>query len=169
MHGLLTNPATFFFALSSGLPEVDDNDEIRLWFQDTTQRMHNVVNESNFQTEVHEMYIDECVFGTAPMSIEEDDDYVVKFRSWHVKNVYLDEDPDGKVNKLYRWFEWDADKIMRFFGVENCSKNIQQAIKAGDDITKFAIIHAIYPARSGEKNAHKFIFSIRESMRQELN
>src|ERR1019366_546770 len=157
LHGLLTNPATYFFGLSSGVPEIDDDDEVRNWMQDTTHRMHNVFNESNFQTEIHEVYIDEAVLGTAALSIEEDPDYVVKFKAWHIKNVYLEEDPDGRVNRLYRYFKWDADKMMKYFGLENLSKAVIKCIDAGDSDTKFEIIHGIYPANPEEKNAHKWI------------
>lgn len=169
LHGLLTNPATYFFGLYTGIPALDDEDEIRMWLQDTTHRMHNVINESNFQTEVHEMYLDQVYFGTAPMSIEEDDKYVVKFRSWHVKNVYLDEDPDGQVNKLYRFFEWNADKIMKEFGIENVSPQVLKAIKDGNEDTKFGIVHGIYPSNPEEKNAHKFISQyVEHDSRKEL-
>ncbi len=157
LHGLLTNPATYFFGLSAGVPEIDDDDEVRSWCQDTTHRMHNVFNESNFQTEIHEVYIDEAVLGTAALSIEEDNDYVVKFKAWHIKNVYLDEDPDGKVNRLYRYFKWNADKIMKAFGIENVSKDVMKCIESGDSDTTFELVHGIYPSNPKEKNAHRWI------------
>jgi hypothetical protein len=169
LHGLLTNPATYFFGLSSGIPDIDNDDEVAAWCQDTVHRMHNALNESNFQTEVHELYLDQVYFGTSPLSIEEDKDYIFKFKAWHIKNVYIDEDPDGKVNTLYRWFQWDANKMLKFFGYDNLSRVVKRAIDTGDNNTKFAVIHAIYPSNPEEKNAHSFISQwVEEDSKKEL-
>lgn len=157
LHGLLTNPAAYFFDLTSGIPEIDDDDDCRRWMQDSTRRMHNVLNDSNFQTEVHEFYLDLCGFGTAPMSMEEDQKFVVRFRSWHVKNCFLEEDAQGMVSGLDRYFEWNARKIVQRFKIENVSKEVKKAYDKGDESTLFKVIHCVYQGDPEANDPHKFI------------
>lgn len=158
LHGLLTNPSSFFFGLTTGEPDLDDDDDIRAWLEDTTLKMHNAINDSNFQTEVHEYYLDEVVFGTAPMTIEEDPKNLFRFRSWHVKNCFLEEDPQGMVNGVHRYFEWTPENIVRRFGIESCSKIVQDAFKGGQNSDKkFGVVHAVYQKNPEESDPHEFI------------
>lgn len=157
LHGLLTNPATFFFDFTSGDPDVDNDDDCRAWMQDAMRKTHYVLNDSNFQTEVHECYTDIVNFGTGPMTIEEDKKWVIRFRSWPVKNVYLDEDGDGNVNNINHFFEWNADKLVRRFGYDNVSRRVQQTFDKRDYNTIFGIIHCIYPADPESNDPHDFI------------
>ena len=50
--------------------------------------MHMVINNSNFQTEIHEYYLNLVGFGNGPLWMEEDVENVVRFASRHVKEVY---------------------------------------------------------------------------------
>ena len=132
LHSLLTNPNRPFFELTTGDEQLDENDSVRSWMQDSARRMHNVLNNSNFQTEVHELYIDLCAFGTAPMSIEEDDDTVVRFRAHSIGNIFIEEDNKGRINRLYRPFRWDAENIIREFGERNVPKIVLDVLNNPD-------------------------------------
>jgi hypothetical protein len=157
LHGLLTNPAAYFFDYTSGDPEIDYDDDCRAWMQDAMRKTHDVLNDSNFQTQIHEVYTDIVNFGTGPMTIEEDSRYVVRFKSWAVKNVYLDEDPQGEINRVYRYFKWNADKIVKRFGIENVSKVVLKSFEDRDINTMFEIIHAVYPKDEESNDLHNFL------------
>jgi len=79
LSSLLTNPQVQWFELLTGIPELDEDDDVRAYLQEATRRMANVFNNSNFHTQVHEMYLDLCSFGTGSMSIDEDDEMVARF------------------------------------------------------------------------------------------
>ena len=102
-----------FFELTTGDDALDADDNVRAWMQDSTRRMHNVLNNSNFQTEVHELYIDLCAFGTAPMSIEADEDTVVRFKAHSIGNIFIEEDNKGRsfakrsIRKKYSMFQYN--------------------------------------------------------------
>lgn len=157
LHGLLTNPASLFFGLTTGNPMLDDDDEVRAWLEDTTLKIHECINDSNFQTEVHEFYLDICGFGTAPMTVEDDPKYLVRFRSWHVKNCYFDEDENGRINEVYRSFDWTAKNIIRRFGIDNVSQVVKRAHDEGLNGKKFKILHSVYPADPESQDPHNFI------------
>ena len=67
LHGLLTSGAAPWFHLDMKDEEIGRDDDVREWLQDTSQRMLRGFDQSNFGTEVHEMYVDLVVFGTGCM------------------------------------------------------------------------------------------------------
>lgn len=159
LHGLLTNPSNIFFGLTSGDPSVDVRDDVRKWFQKAVKQMHEVLNNSNFQTEVHELYIDLGCFGTAPMLIEDDPLFHVRFGSHTVAEVLIKENSRGYVNEVFRRFEWTAQQIVSEFGKE-VPERILKAFKDGKE-DKFGVIHNIYPADTDEEVLMKATFPYR--------
>src|SRR5271154_1208527 len=65
LHGMLTNPETRFFEIVFGDSKLDDDEAVRDWCQDVGDRMFRVLNNTNFQTEIYEIYIDLGSIGTA--------------------------------------------------------------------------------------------------------
>ncbi len=146
MHGLLTNPSTTFFDLTTGDTEVDEMDGVRTWLQKNTRALHNVMNNSNFQTEVHQYYLDLVCLGTGAMMIEEDDEFVVRFSTRHIKEIYAAENNKGVIDEVMRCFSWNVRQIIAEFGIDvlKLSKDLQNAWDKKVE-TKFEVIHAIYP------------------------
>lgn len=122
LHGMLTNPSTYWFELYSGIKEVDEDDDARLWFQEAARTMHDIVNGSNFQPEVHEMYTDEVNFGTGAMSINEDEVDVVRFMTHHISRVWIEEDARGDVCRVFLKFDWKPRDCIKEFEVPNGKK-----------------------------------------------
>jgi len=153
MHGLLTNPTSEFFELTTGELELDNQDDVREWLQLTTRDIHNVINSSNFQTEVHQYYLDLTCLGTAPMSIVEDDESIVRFQAHHIKEIFAAENNKGKIDEVYREFSWNVRQIVGEFGegVLSLSKDLNDAWKKNADL-KFNIIHAVYPMDIAKNN-----------------
>jgi hypothetical protein len=148
LHGMLTNPNSEWFELSTGDAKLDEQDDVRMFLQDSARRLHTMLNNSNFNTEVHELYLDLCSFATAPMSIEEDDDEVFRFASRQISEVVVEENSKGFVDEVYREFNWSARQIVEYFGMEvlKMSRKVKDAFdKKVDD--KFKIIHAVYPQK----------------------
>lgn len=154
MHGLLTNPSSEFFELTTGDPELDNDDDVRKWLQLTTRDIHNVINNSNFQTEVHQYYLDLCCLGTSTIGIQEDDEHIVRFHSHHIKEIYAGENNRGVIDEVYREFQWNVRQIVGEFGedVLNLSKDLRNAWNKNADL-KFTIIHAVYPTDVASRNA----------------
>jgi hypothetical protein len=148
LHGMLTNPATFFFELTTGDPLLDENDEVRLWFQDVVEKIHVTLNNSNFQTEIHEVYMDLVTFGTAPMQILEDKVNKVRFHSHPIYQSYIVENNKGIIDEIYRQFKWNARKIKDEFG-EDALEGVEQLpdIMRKDPHREFTVIHAVFPRK----------------------
>lgn len=160
LSSLLTNSQNQWFELLTGKPELDDDDEVRAYLQESTRRMMGVFNNSNFHTQVHEMYLDLCSFGTGCMSIDEDDETVVKFLTHHISEFMIRTNKNNIVDEVYRKFELTAPQIVELFN-GNVSRSVQRALKnPTDTVAKFKVIQGIYPdARDPKKRTPNFPFN----------
>lgn len=154
LHSMLTNPATIWFELTSGDDELDDLDEVRIYLQSLGRKMHRVLNDTNFQTEVHEHYLDLCCFGTSCKFMEEADRNIVHFNVIHLSEVYIAENNLGVIEEVHRKFEWDARQIVAEFFPElseaseselesKISRDVAKAYKQGER-KKFELLHSVY-------------------------
>lgn len=154
LHGFLTNPSEKWFEMTTGDQQLDEDDDVRGWLQDCENRMMNVLVNSNFQTEVHEVYLDLGCFGTAPMSMEEDEKTVIRFASRPVKQVVIDENFRGEVDTFIREFDLEVRQIAKMFGEKKMTESMQKMLKDQPQ-TKYKLLHAVYPyeeaIRMGDK------------------
>lgn len=148
LHGMLTNPSTFFFELTTGDPLVDARDDVRTWFQDVVEKIHLILNNSNFQTEIHEVYMDLVTLGTAPMQILEDKEFKIRFLSHPIYQSYIAENNKGMVDEIYRTFTWTLKKIIAEFGEESIEGITALNFDKTKDMNKeFDVIHAVFPRK----------------------
>jgi hypothetical protein len=152
LHGLLTNPHRQFFELFTGDKAIDQNDEARLWLEDSADRMHTVINNSNFQTEVHEIYIDLGTFGTAVMFMQEDPGDIVHFRAQFIRDIYVSENNLGQIDELHRELKWTIKNLIQEFGYDQLPDDVKKISKT-DPERRFRLIHAVYPDMDFEKEA----------------
>lgn len=144
MHGMLTSPNERFFGLQTGVAAIDENDLARAWFDDSVVRMHNVLNNTNFQTEVHELYLDLVTIGTSLMTMLEDDESVIRFSTKPIRSIAIKENNKGLVDCIYLWWEWDARTLAQEYGEENLPDKIRECLYK-NDTTKYEVIQCIYP------------------------
>jgi hypothetical protein len=155
LHSMLTNAATTWFELTTGVEDIDDLDHVREYLQTVSKQMHMILNETNFQTEVHEHYLDLCCFGTAAMYMQESEgSELVHFSSIHLAEIYVAENHKGMIEEAHRKFEWDARQIIQEFRPELAEKDgrtiakeltedIAKSYKDGDR-RKYDIQHSVY-------------------------
>lgn len=144
LHSLLTNPFAKFFGLKTGNPELDSDPNVQAWFQDTVDRIHFVLNNTNFQTEIHECYLDLGAFGTSSMLIEEDPRDVVRFKSVFIENIFINENSAGRIDEVHRRFKWDVKNLIQEFGRDKLPKRVIE-IADRDQQREFEVIHSVYP------------------------
>ena len=143
LHGMLTNAATPWFSMRFKDENLAMDEESREWLESCTQTMYIALDRSNFQQEIHELYVDLVTFGTACMMIEEDDQKFIRFSTRHIKEIYISENDKGFVDTMHREFKMTARAAYTRFG-ENLSKRIKAVAKDNpyDEVT---IHHCIKP------------------------
>lgn len=144
LHGMLTNPTTVWFGLSTGDKEIDKLKEVQQWLQGTTHKIISVLNNSNFQTEIHEVYLDLGSFGTSVLRVEEDDESVVRFSARPIYEAYIDENFRGQVDTVSYEYKKSVRHLAQEFGAENLSKELKDLLES-DSSYEVCVIHLVQP------------------------
>ncbi|MDO9082906.1 MAG: portal protein [Humidesulfovibrio sp.] len=144
LGGLLTNPALPWFDLRLGRGAPDDG-AVRRFLADCRERLLSVFNAeaTGFQTCVHELYLDLCLFGTAVMHVEADPDSVVRFSARPVGEVYLAEDARGVVDSVIRRYALTARQAWAQWG-SACSSEVRRLAEDSPE-ERVEILHAVFP------------------------
>jgi len=116
LHGMLTNPSSVWFGMETGIPELDKRKDVREYLQLCVKIMIDTLNQSNFQEEIHETYLDLGGIGTTVLAIEEDDVFDVRFHSSPIYSSYIDENERGMIDRLAKCMSWSWRQIVRKFG-----------------------------------------------------
>ncbi len=116
LHGMLTNAASPWFSMKYKDYGLNLDDASMEWLEECTNQMYIVLNRSNFQQEVHELYQDLITFGTASMIIEKDETTGLRFSTRHISEMYIQENEFGRVDTVYRKFKMSARSAVNMFG-----------------------------------------------------
>ena len=150
LHGMLTSGATPWFMLDMKDENIGRDDDVREWLQETSQRMMRAFNQSNFETEVHGMYVDLVVFGTGCMFAEMDDGNL-RFSTRHISEFYVQENQYGIVDTVFRTYKIPARQAVQRFGFDEVSDYIRKVFKDKPD-EEVEILHAVVPRINRDPN-----------------
>ena len=128
LHGMLTNAAMPWFSMRFKDETIAMDEESREWLESCTNTMYIALDRSNFQQEIHELYVDLCTFGTACMMIEEDEFKFLRFSTRHIKEIYISENDKGYVDTVHREFKMTARAAYQRFG-DKLSKRILNIVE----------------------------------------
>ena len=154
LHGTLTSPSLPWFTLKLRDEELMEDRDVQLWLEDSARRMYDTFNESNFNTEVHELYLDLCSVGTGSMFVEEGNNGFetegIHFNTLHIAEYFIQENINGQVDTLYRKYKLTARQAIEEFGEDNLGEKIIEASKNKPD-KMFNFIHAVEPTKDYER------------------
>ena len=148
IHGSLTSPALQWFTLEYRDKTLRKDKDAQAWLESCSASVYSALQESNFNLEASEAYLDMVLFGTAAIVHEEtqanDGWGGFTFSSVPVKEVYFDPDHKGNVYAFYRLLRWKPSAIIAKFGVDNVPASITDAYDRDPD-TALDVVFAIYP------------------------
>lgn len=144
LHGNLTNPSAQFIDFFTGDPELDEDEEVKKWCQTVGDRMFLVMTASNFQTEIHEVYLELGAIGTAALYMGDDKDSLVHFSARAMKECYVDENNLGRIDTLHRKFKWRLRQIVQEFGEDVLTDTLKRQYRDGNEEPR-EILHATDP------------------------
>jgi len=158
LQGTLTSASLPWFHLKLRDTELNQNRDVQLWLEDSAKRMYEIFNESNFNTEVHELYLDLVSIGTGAIFVEEGskgfDKEGIHFNCLHIAEYFIQENINGKVDTLYRKYKLTARQAIQEFGEENVGEKILESVKEKPD-KEFNFIHAVEPTEDYERAVGK--------------
>ena len=145
MQGGLTSPAMPWFRLGFREPAMEATDAGRVWLHDTQERMTAAFARSNFYEQIHTLYAELAVMGTACMLVEECADREIRFRTLTAGEYFLAENASGLVDTLYLRLPLTVGQIVERW--PHAPAWLQDA--AGrDDGTRHSVLHAIEPRKN---------------------
>ena len=158
LQGTLTSPSLPWFHLKLRDEDANQNHDVQLWLEDSARRMYDMFNESNFNTEVHELYLDLTSVGTGAIFVEEGNNGFandgIHFNTLHIAEYFIQENINGKVDTLYRKYKLTARQAIEEFGENNIGEKIIEAAKNKPD-KQFNFIHAVEPTKDYERSTGK--------------
>ena len=159
LHSMLTNPNTNWLQFTTGNRDLDREVVVNRWLERQSEVTIEILNASNFQTEIFSFYEDLAGLCTAGLWIDEDDEMIVRFLTLHINSFVIRENHKGFVDEAYRKFKWTARNIVGEFGEEKALviPMIKEAFEKNSE-QEFEIIHAVYPNMDPKRQESKFDF-----------
>lgn len=140
-----TSPARPWFRLATADPDLNKFYPVKLWLDDVTRRMQSVFARSNTYRALHQIYGELAAFGTAASLVMPDYENVTHHHPLTIGEYCIAADYKGRVDCLYREFEMTVAQMVKEFGIENCSSQVQEQWRRGNLDSWITVIHAIEP------------------------
>ena len=150
IHSGLTNPVVQWFDMVFRDPVIRKNQQARKWMESCSGIVFVTLQESNFNLEVNETYLDLTSFGTSVLVEEVLEDknrkYMgIDFRSTPLEEAYFEDDHRGQVLYFYRELQWTPLQILYKFK-DQAPEEYKKMVDEGKDLgQKEKVIFAIFP------------------------
>lgn len=144
LAGYLTNPSAKWFNLRTEDRDLMDTKEVKVWLKDSEDKIYDTLNGSNFNSAIHEAYLDFGSIGMCVIFIEEDAKDYVRFYTRPIKEIFIDMNEREDIDTVYREFEFTVRQIYRKWG-DNAPKEIVDKYNKGKLEEKATIIHCVEP------------------------
>ena len=153
----MTSPARPWFRLTTAIPEIDSQGDVKLWLSQCQKIMLDIFARSNTYRSLHSMYEEIAAFGTGASIILPDFDNVVHHYPLTTGEYCIATNYKGEVDTLYREFQKTVHEVIAEFGYENCSNSTKSLYDRGSLDAWITIVHAIEPrsARDPSKSDSK--------------
>jgi hypothetical protein len=144
LHGTLTPSFIPWFKITPADPSLAKDYNVRMWMDMVNAKLRDEFrSRSNFNSEVHEMYIDLTAFGSACFFMEERQNNGwwggFNFVEVPIGKYCVAEGADGKVDTVYRSFVMSAHAIQ-----EKWPGKLPEELKGKPD-ELHEVIHAVVP------------------------
>lgn len=141
----ITSPARPWFRLSSGDKALDDFYSVKRWLFEVQTIMYKVFSASNLYNSLHVVYSELGVFGTGALGVYQDFENVIWCKPYTVGSYMLALDGKNVTDTFYREYELTVGQLVKQFGIDNCSNQVQEQWKKGNTEAWIKIIHAVEP------------------------
>ena len=148
VHGALTSPSVRWFTLRFRQDELNRVDAAKEWLQASSKAIWYALQESDFNLEINEAYIDLVGFGTTCIveePVSETEWKGLDFSTLPIREIYFEQDHEGKVRNFYRRHEWTPLQIVEKFGDDAPQDIKEKAQQPQQADNKELVIMCIYP------------------------
>ncbi len=144
LHSYMTNPSAKWFALTLQDKELAKSGEVKEWLKNAEDKIFSTLNSSNFNQQIHELYIDFSVFGTPCLYEEEDPEEIVRFYTRPISEVFIAENNKSRVDTVFRNFTYTARQAFQEWG-NKAGQKVLDAIEAKKYEEPISFLHIVLP------------------------
>ena len=107
--------------------------ELADFYERMTERTVRAMDDpkANLSLTLDEYMLDNIIFGTSGIGVEEGEESKLLFKPYGVKESYISEGKNGKVNKFYLYFEWDVERTVDEYGINEVSQKTRERYNKG--------------------------------------
>jgi len=143
LHSYLTSPVERWFSLEIvDAPEEMEDPEVLLWLEQTADVIFHAYSDARaqFNTALHEIYLDLAAYGIAHLSQEWSPNGHLKFKTHPVGDCWIMENNDEIIDTIHRVLRWSVRQIAQEFG------DLPPMLAREKNIDKVCrVLHAVYP------------------------
>jgi hypothetical protein len=162
LQGSLTSPAMRWFKLRMRNDDLNRVQAVQEWLDLCGARVYSALQQSNWNAETFEAYLDLGAFGTAAVFMVERDDEGAPgpgfrgmlFKAIPIGTYVIAEDAEGRVDTLGYTFSLPAIVVLERFGATACGERLGTMAKEKPQ-TPVELLHWIAPRRGGAYGGKK--------------
>lgn len=153
----ITSPSRPWFRLTTPNPDLAEQQGVKMWLHQVTQRMSTVFTRSNVYNVLPTMYGDLGLFSTAAAVVVDDEETVIRLHPFPIGTYYLGNDHKGRVRVFVREFRLTPRQLVEQFGrpgpggaldISHLSEGVQRAYRdaRGDsEQASVDVVHIVAP------------------------
>ena len=148
-------PATAKQAIEITPPDdMEESTELAEFYEMMTDELVRSMDDpkANLSLALDEYMLDQMIFGTSGVGVEKGEDSDLLYKSYGVKEIYVDEGKNGAIDTIALFYEWSAKRTVDEYSEKNVSEKTRKAAKENKK-DKVKILIMIRPRK--EKKAEK--------------
>ena len=145
MHGQMTSPSMPWFTLRMEDPDLMKREGVRIWLKYVEKALYAAFNGSNFNSTIHEDYLDLGPFGTSCLYEEADAENMVRFDCRPISEIYIAEGNNGRIDTVHRKFTITARQAFQRWGEQAGENALKFMNEKQEPEHELEFLHAVYP------------------------
>ena len=117
----MSSPARPWFRLQTADPELNQYHSVKLWLNECTRRMLDLMQRNNTYNFLHQMYAELAVYGTAATFLMDDFNTVFHGYPLTTGEYRIGANYRSEVDVLMRRYQKTVGQIVKEFGYDNCT------------------------------------------------
>lgn len=140
-----SSPSRQWHRLGIRQPEIAKRHDVAGWLDTATDLQREAFRRAEIYRNIHQTYVQTLVYGTACGVMLPHRAKVMQLHMVPIGSFCLDIDEDWEVDTMYREIDMPLRQVVAEFGLEQCSKRVQQAWRERRFDQSVGVIHAIEP------------------------
>lgn len=149
LQGSLTSPSTKWFSMGFRSDELTEDQEAQEWVEKCANIVHDALQDSNFDLESAEFYLDLTSYGTAIIFEEAESEDPnnwkgIDFQAAPMLDCYFEMNHKNQVLRFYRQYKWTALQICDKFGKDTPELVTRVLNQEGSNNVRFTVIFCVF-------------------------